>query len=396
MNAILDFPVIAEPTPATVPATIKATVLAQFTATEGALRTLAAKYRDVAFDCATPKGLAAAKEARLDLRENGRYLVERAEKRIKTEVNDLKKTMADEVDRLVSIVRPAEDAIHAQIVAREEQLAAERAEAERQAAEAARLDAERKQRHDDGIATLEGYVVKARGKTAAQMASGISFVEKIVIDPAHWQEYTERAAMTLADTLAALRVMHATAVQAEHDAAELAALRAEKAARDAQERREREQAAAVAAAAEAEAQRARDGDAARALLAAAAAPPVDTYLPASTVTEPLVPSFPCVATPEGDRGPAPVLSDKAVADASARAFVDRIASTAAEPLEPSADAPTMVLGDINARLGFIVTADFIFGLGFKRQVRIGRGVHFLLSDWPAIKAAMVKHILALA
>jgi len=58
-----------------------------------------------------------------------------------------------------------------------------------------------------------------------------------------------------------------------------------------------------------------------------------------------------------------------------------------EPLEP-----TITIGDINARLGFLVTADFVIGLGFVRQVRIGRGVHFLSSDWPRLCDALVTHI----
>ena len=165
----IEDPVVAAPATAIAPLSIKATVLAQFSATETSLRALAEKYRAVAFDVSTPKGMNEAKAARLDLRENGRFMVERAEKKIKAEVNDLKATMSAEVDRLVSIVRPTEDAIDGQIKAREEQIAAEKAEAERRAAEALRLEAERKQRHEDGIATLAGYVDKARGKTAAQI-----------------------------------------------------------------------------------------------------------------------------------------------------------------------------------------------------------------------------------
>ncbi len=67
----------------------------------------------------------------------------------------------------------------------------------------------------------------------------------------------------------------------------------------------------------------------------------------------------------------------------------------AEPVQPAADAPTMVLGEINARLGFIVTEAFMTTLGFTRQVRIGKGVHYLASDWPAIKLALCRYIEAL-
>jgi hypothetical protein len=241
MNAITDFPPIEEPGTLAVPiVSIKSAVLAQFADAEKTVTALADKYKRVAYDCATTKGMADAKAARMDLRENGRYAVQRAEAKVKTEVNGLKRIMAGEVERLVGIVRPVEDAIDGQIKAREEQLAAEKAERERQAAEAARIEAERRQRLEDGIATLAGYVQKAQGKTADAMAAGIAFVEKIVIEPAHWQEYAERAAVTLHKTLDTLRSMHATQVKAEADAAELEALRREKAEREAKERAQRE------------------------------------------------------------------------------------------------------------------------------------------------------------
>jgi len=176
----IEVPPIAAPAPkpapvavvqpaAIAPLSIKDTVLAQFKDAEAGITTLADKYRNVAYDCTTTKGMADAKAARMDLRENGRYAVQRAEAKVKGEVNDLKRIMAGEVERLVGIVRPVEDAIDAQIKAREEQIAAEKAERERQAAEAARIEAERRQRLEGGIATLAGYVQKAQGKTADAM-----------------------------------------------------------------------------------------------------------------------------------------------------------------------------------------------------------------------------------
>lgn len=237
MNAVTDFPPIIEDagTLAVPVVSIKSAVLAQFADAEKTVTALAEKYRSVAYDCTTTKGMADAKAARLDLRENGRYAVQRAEAKVKTEVNDLKRVMAGEVGRLVAIVRPVEDAIDGQIKAREEQLAAEKAERERQAAEAARIEAERRQRLEDGITTLAGYVGKAQRKTADEILRGIAFVEGIRIEADHWQEYTERAQAQKDATLAALRELHAATVKAEADAAELEALRREKAEREALE-----------------------------------------------------------------------------------------------------------------------------------------------------------------
>jgi hypothetical protein len=301
MNATAELetplPPIADHAPATralAPLSIKATVLAQFTATETDLRALAAKYANVAFNVSTPKGLAEAKAARLELREQGRYLVERAEKRIKGEVNELKAAMSAEVERLVAIVRPHEDAVHAQIVAREEAIAAEKAEAERKAAEAARLEAERRQRLEDGISTIAGYVTKASGKTAAQIAGGLDFVRGLVIDQEHWKDYTERATAALAATLTALEAMHAAQVKAEADAAELEALRAERA-----ERQRREEAASAQAAAETR-QRAEVEAAATAAAEAERAARIEAEVAAMLAAMPQPP-----ATPNTTSGAAP-------------------------------------------------------------------------------------------
>lgn len=387
MNNIA-FPELDAPPPVTTaiaPLSIKSTVLAQFTGTETALRALAEKYRAVAFDVSTPKGMGEAKAARHDLRENGRFLVERAEKKIKAEVNDLKATMSAEVDRLVAIVRPTEDAIDGQIKAREEAIAAEKAEAERKAAEAARIEAERRQRHEDGIATLAGYVAKASGKTAAQIMGGIDFVRKIEIDPGHWQEYAERAQQTLDATLTTLTGMHAAAVQAERDAAELAALRAEKAARDERERLERLEAqkiedARIAALAE---QRRQDAAAESARIAAEMRDREEER--AARELAAAIQAAP-VSTPEA----------RAVAALQLAAEVDghTAAHTQAEP-EP---APlTMTLGAVCAWLGFTVTSAFMADvLKIQPFGRDKNAILYRQSQREQIRKALVAHLQGLA
>lgn len=236
------------PTPvATVPATLKQTVLAQFQATEASLLLLAAKYRDVAFDCSTPKGLATAKAARLDLRENGRYLVERAEKRIKADVNELKAVVSDEVARLVSMVRPVEDNVHEQIQAREAEIAREKAERER-------IEAERVAKLQAGIDAIRSYVERAAGLPSERIAKGIAQLEALTFPVEAWAEFAVPAANAQCETLERLRGLHAQAMQAEADKAEAERLRAEHAA----------QAAELAALRKAEAERKAAEDAARA------------------------------------------------------------------------------------------------------------------------------------
>lgn len=392
MNALTDLPKIE--TTALAPLSIKDTVLAQFAEAERTVTALAEKYKRVAYDCATTKGMADAKAARLDLRENGRYAVQRAEAKVKGEVNDLKRVMAVEVERLVGIVRPVEEAIDAQIKAREEQLAAEKAERERQAAEAARIEAERKQRLEDGIATLAGYVQKAQGKTAAAMAAGIAFVEAIVIDPAHWQEYTERAAGTLAGTLQALRAMHATQVKAEADAAELEALRREKAEREA---RERAQAQAEAARKAAEERAAREKAEAEARAAEALRQQQEAERAAAQAEsqrlEELAAKNRARAEAATPVAAAVVAAVHAPAPAPAPVFVPAPVMTQA----PRAEEPaTLKLEDINFRLALLkIDADGLAELGINPAKTEGAAKLYRESDYARLLRAIADYIAAL-
>ena len=67
------------------------------------------------------------------------------------------------------------------------------------------------------------------------------------------------------------------------------------------------------------------------------------------------------------------------------------------PSQPGGDAidspPTLKLGEINARLGFTLSADFLAKLGFvAHQERGSRLYHE--RDWPHICAALIRHIQA--
>lgn len=58
---------------------------------------------------------------------------------------------------------------------------------------------------------------------------------------------------------------------------------------------------------------------------------------------------------------------------------------------------TIPLGAIGERLGFTLTAAFVTGtLGIQPAGRAKAAVLFRESDWPAIKAALLKHIEGLA
>lgn len=64
---------------------------------------------------------------------------------------------------------------------------------------------------------------------------------------------------------------------------------------------------------------------------------------------------------------------------------------------PTPVPPTLTLGQICERLAPLkLDAAGLIGLGFERQQRPGSAAHFLASDWPSIKAAIVRHVEGLA
>jgi len=291
MNDLLDFPTIDAPPPvaapvpapvappaastavATVAPSIKDTVLAQFKEAETAICALAEKYRAVAFDVTTTKGMNEAKAARLELREKGRFAVQRAEKAVKADVNDLKRVMADEVDRLVAIVQPVEDAIDAQIKAEEERKAREKAERDR-------IEAERIAGHQERMAKISNYLTHCQqyGMTAARIQVGIDKLAAATFGP-DWQEFAVPAADLQCKTLEAMRALHAQAVEREAEAVRLEQQREEQermALAQAEAQRQLDEAAeALRLQQEYVAHQAAELEAARAALAAPPAPAVE-------------------------------------------------------------------------------------------------------------------------
>lgn len=209
--------------------TIKQAVLATFTRTEADLRSLAEKYRGVAFDCSTPKGYTQAKAARAELREHGRYAVQRVRDKAKDELNDGKKVIEAEAERLIAIVKPAEDNVVAQIEAHEARIAAEKAERER-------IEAERRAKHQSAIATIRNYIALAKGLPAERIARGVAVAENIDVSAAAFEEFADEAARVKAEVVERLREMHQAAVQAEENARLQAELAKAKAAAEAAER----------------------------------------------------------------------------------------------------------------------------------------------------------------
>ena len=413
MNAVLEFPSIAAgaavQTAPQVPATLKATVLAQFAAIKPEITALGAKYANVAYDVKTTKGMNDAKAARLELREKGRFMLQRTEKRIKDEANDLKRVVADEVAALVKIIEPVETAIHEQITAEETRKAEEKAKAEK-------AEAERKQKLQDGIAGIRAMLERAAGQPPEKIEAAIKAMEAWTFPAERWQEFAHEAADATCKTIEKLRQLHAQAVEAARLAAENERLRAELAARAPEVSefcKEDNTRAALAAL-----------DAANApVVTGNVASENTTTLPGGAVADASTGEI--IAGPGrltfDDAGHGTVAVDAAVtntqgqdsqqvlkaepetADATDR---ESPANTSprvgamgagqpadAGPVAEEAEPATLKLGDINARLNPLkIDAAGLEAIGIKHAERKGVAYLYRESDWPRIKQAIVEWI----
>lgn len=200
------------------PMSIKDTVLAQFQEAEAGLQAMADRYRDVVYDVTTPKGMKEAIAARADLRDNGRRLLTRTEKKVKDDVNELKEVMGAEVQRLIALVKPVEDAIDAQIKVEETRKADEKAERDRK-------EAERVAAHRANIDQLRAYAAQAEGQPLESIHAAIVALEVMTFGE-EWEEFAHQAQIERDNTVAALRSL----VQREEQRIENEQLRAQLAA----------------------------------------------------------------------------------------------------------------------------------------------------------------------
>jgi len=343
---------------ATKPMSIKDTVLAQFKDTEAGLKAMAEKYRDVVYVVTESKGMADAKAARADLRDNGRRMLTRTEASVKADVNELKKVMGDEVERLVAIVKPVEDAIDAQIKAEETRKAEEKAK--RDKAEADRVAA-----HRANIEQLKAYVDKAEGQPVEVIEKAIATLGDMTFGE-EWQEFAQEAEAACLATVQRLLAM----VESEKTRIENARLQKELAD-------------------------------ARAALAAQAPAPAPAEPPAAAPA-PAADSTAFVVEPWEAAEPAATVAAQPAAEpvdalAPARQRVSSWAAARNAPAPaPVAEvaAPGLKLGTINERLGGAITtsAEGLRVLGFEPAGRAGAHGVYREADFPLILAAMVRHI----
>ena len=340
------------------PMSIKDTVLAQFKETEAGLTAMAEKYRDVVYSVTETKGMAEAKAARADLRDNGRRMLTRTEASVKADVNELKKVMGDEVERLVAIVKPVEDAIDAQIKAEETRKATEKAEKDR-------IEAERVAAHRANIGQLKEYTEKAEGQPLEAIEKAIATLGAMTFGE-EWEEFAQEAEAACLATVQRLLSM----VESEKRRIE-------------NERLQQELADARAALA------------AQVPAPAPVAPPAADPAPAPAADSTAFEAEPWdeeeTATTVAEQPAAAPVDALEPARQRVTAWAEARRAPAPAPAEAVA-APSLKLGQIADRLGFALTADFLKGLGFEPAATDRASKLYFEADFPLILAALVWHI----
>ena len=191
--------------------TVREATLARFSPAEIHVTDMADRYKGAKWDTSTPKGLAAAKAARLEMREQGRFLVQRLVEETKSVLNDMKADVATEGERLIAILKPAEDAAHAAIEA-QKAIDEEAAEKKKKAAADA---AARVAKFNADIEVIAAYPTKAEGKPSANIAAGIKYVQGLDVSAEKWFEFTPRATAAKDEALKALEALHLKALADE-------------------------------------------------------------------------------------------------------------------------------------------------------------------------------------
>jgi len=210
----------AQQQPESAVALMRRTTLAELSAVELGIAKLKADHGATDYDITTPKGLQLAKDRRLAVREV-RYQIPHTVKARKAELKEVGEALEAEAERitaeLMAIEKPHDD----KIKAREQQLADEKAERERIAAERAAAQAA-------CLADIRGYVTRANvpGMTAARVDAGIALLASMSFPAEQWLDPVALA-NAQCETLETMRAVHAMLTEREAAAARVEAQRIE-------------------------------------------------------------------------------------------------------------------------------------------------------------------------
>lgn len=232
---------LAEEGGSTLPATTDAvtTALAELTTSNTTLtelaergREIAAKYDRVVFDVRTTKGMEAAKQARLEFRDQVRYPMQRLRDGGKKLLNTMKAQFENRADALIEEVQMHESQIDEQITAEEQRKANEKAE--REAAEQ-----RRKAAIVESIQAIQSAALDAIGESGDEIEARLVGVQGIIIDDSY-DEFQGQAQQAKDEALHKLNGLLVSARAEESDQRELEEQRQRQAALDERQRQERE------------------------------------------------------------------------------------------------------------------------------------------------------------
>jgi len=201
---------------------LKAVALAQFGDWRGEVAKARQTLDGVVHDVSTAAKLADAVALRNRLIRTPRAEVRKVSKAVKSRLAAVSKDVGAEEDAAVLAWDAVETLITPQIEAGDAKLEAERVEKER-------LAAERAQKIADELATITGFLDRAKateGMTAERVGKGIGMLEELTFGPDDWIDPVE-AAKVQVQTIAGMRELQAKLAAEEAAAARMEALRLE-------------------------------------------------------------------------------------------------------------------------------------------------------------------------
>ena len=356
--------------------------LAQFGDWRSDIASVTKQLTGVVHDLTTQAKIDEAKSLRFRLIGKPRATVRSVSKALKSKLASVSKKVGAEEDLAADAYDEAEKLITPQIESREAVLAAEKAERER-------IEAERVQALRDKIEIIRGFVAKCHGLTAERIANGIELVSKLDTSSGTFSELTGAALGAQIETLQAMRALHADAVERETEAARVDAQRVENERVAAEQK---VQADALAAKQEAINKAAAELKTAQNKLAEEAAEQA-RIAKASAEKAEVVGIAAEAAQKALDCAIAalPAASPTAELVAQKPIIAIELEQPAELPIQTFDPAPTMNIGAISARLGFVMNSALLEALGFY-ATPVKNAKLYQESDFPLICDGLIAHI----
>lgn len=211
---------------------LKDRALTELKKVDAGIADLKAKYVGKVYDCTNALGMAQAKAARVAVREV-RYKVPKIAESVTKQLNDLKKDIKDEAERIIGELFEIENVSHSQIDAEEKRKDAEKAEKAALAAAAQKI-------LDDKIIEIGKLPLRCIGQTSDEITLFIAALDAKPIGGEFTGDTRKRAEDAKEEAVTAIRGMLAATIQAEEIAATLKAEQEAETARLEAERVERE------------------------------------------------------------------------------------------------------------------------------------------------------------